>query len=447
MANLVITIDGPAASGKSTVARELAKKLKASFLDTGAMYRAVTLAAMRNGTDLGDEDELLEIFKKHKFKFEIKGSQMAVSIDGADATEEIRRQEVTANVKYIATNSAMRKRLVEMQRQFAAGEEKIITEGRDQGTVAFPNADIKFFLVADAKERARRRQADLKAAGQEEKLEEILQAIEERDKSDETRAAGPLQPAKDAIKVDTTSMSVEEVVRTLLEHIEQKDAIKNRMLWFRFARWLCKVFCHTFLNIKVYDRENVPRNGAIVLISNHQSYFDPVFCGIPLKRPLYFLARDTLFANKVFGKIIASVNTIPVKRGEADIGAIKTVIRKLKEGYGVCLFPEGTRTRDGKIVSFKPGFGLLCRRGNAAVVPVVIDGAYESWPRHKKMFSPGAKIVISYGKAITSEEVKNMSDTELADNLTATLRQMQNDCRIKQGKKPYNYECSNGKIL
>ena len=213
---------------------------------------------------------------------------------------------------------------------------------------------------------------------------------------------------------------------------------KPKMRWFRFARWICKVFCNLFFRIQVYGRENVPEQGAFVLVGNHQSYLDPVFCGIPLKRPLYFLARASLWKNRFFGRLISSVNTIPVKQGQADLSAMRKVISKLKEGWGVCLFPEGTRTSDGKIMPFKPGFGLLCRRGGAAVVPVVIDGAFECWPRHKKIFSPGS-IVVCYGEAITAEQVKNMDDRKLAKNLTDTLRQMQNDCRVEHGKEPYDY--------
>lgn len=189
----------------------------------------------------------------------------------------------------------------------------------------------------------------------------------------------------------------------------------------------------------VYGRENVPDKGPVVLVSNHQSLLDPVFCGIYLKRPLYFLARDSLFTNRLFGWLIASVNTIPVRRGQADLSAMKKVISKLKQGNAVCLFPEATRTSDGKIARFKPGFGLLCRRGEAAVVPIVIDGAFECWPRDKKIFSPGKQITISYGKAIKAEEVKRMGDKKLAQVLTDTLRQIQNDYRVKHGKEPIKY--------
>jgi len=221
MADLIITIDGPAASGKSTAARLLAERLGAFFLDTGAMYRAVTLAAMQAGVNMSDEDELLGVLKKSKFEFSAREGKMAVSIDGVDVTEQIRRTDVTANAWYIASSSKLREKLVQMQRQFAESEEKIVTEGRDQGTVAFADADVKFFLVADTAERARRRQAELKAKGIDGSLEEIQRAIEERDKSDRDREVGPLKPAGDAIVIDTTKLSIEEVVEKLWECVEK----------------------------------------------------------------------------------------------------------------------------------------------------------------------------------------------------------------------------------
>jgi 1-acyl-sn-glycerol-3-phosphate acyltransferase len=208
--------------------------------------------------------------------------------------------------------------------------------------------------------------------------------------------------------------------------------------WFWFARWMCRLFCLLFFRVRSYGRENIPRNGPFVLISNHQSYLDPMLCGCPIKRHVSFLARESLFNHWLFGRMITSVGTIPLKLGEADISAMRKVIDVLKQNRGVCLFPEGTRSDDGKITPFKPGFGLLCRRGKAAVVPVVIDGAFECWPRHQRLFSPGS-ISVCYGKAISAEQARNMGDVKLAQVLTETLRQMQIESRIKQGKKPYDY--------
>jgi cytidylate kinase len=450
MANLIVTIDGPAASGKSTVARMLAEKIDASFLDTGAMYRAVTLAAMRAGVNMCDEDELLGVLDNRKFQFVVKKSKITVSIDGVDVTGQIRTPEVAANAKYAASAQKVRAKLVEMQRKFAESYDKIVTEGRDQGTVAFPDACLKFYLTAQPSERARRRARDEGRTTRVE-IEQIQRDIEERDKSDQNRSIGPLTPAADAIVVDTTDLTAEEVVEKLFRKIKNKKLkIKNKKThrdgacrsmfrWFRFARWLCKVFCETIFRLHPIGRENVPEEGPLVLICNHQSFLDPVLCGIFIKRPLYFLARDTLFRG-LFGRLIASVNTIPVKRGTADLAAMKTIISKLNEGNGVCLFPEATRTSNGKITPFKPGFGLLCRRGGAAVVPVVIDGAFECWPRHKKLFSPGKHITIHYGKCIQPAEVKKINNKKLAKLLTDTLRQMQNNCRLNQGKNPYDYE-------
>jgi cytidylate kinase len=222
MAKLVITIDGPAASGKSTVAQLLAKKIGATFLDTGAMYRAVTLAAMQRNLQLSDDAAIEALFDSVKFTFAVKNGRMIVHIGAQEVTEDIRRPDVTANVRYVASSPRLRQRLVQMQQQFAQAHEKIVTEGRDQGTVAFPNADIKFFLTADETERARRRQAELAAKGDTTDIAETLLAIAQRDKSDENRDVGPLKQAPDAIIIDTTKLTIEQVVEKLLSYVQKK---------------------------------------------------------------------------------------------------------------------------------------------------------------------------------------------------------------------------------
>ena len=211
-----------------------------------------------------------------------------------------------------------------------------------------------------------------------------------------------------------------------------------KVAWYWVAWFMCKVFCATFFRLRFYGRENIPRSGAYILAGNHQSYLDPVFCGVGIRRRLTFVARDTLFKYRPFGWLIHSVNAIPIERGKPDISAIKTFIARLRQGEAVCLYPEATRTHDGRIIPFKAGFGLLCRRSKAAVVPVLVDGAFECWPRQKKLFQPG-RVTIWYGKTLDPEQIRTMTNEELADYLTATLRQMQHDCRLQQGKQPYDY--------
>jgi len=222
MTNLIITIDGPAASGKSTVARLLAEKLKISFLDTGAMYRAVTLAAMQTGIDLDNQQKLLQMLQSRKFEFSANKAAMTTCIDGVDVTERLRSDAVTGNARHIADQPKIREELVRMQKEFADRQQNIVTEGRDQGTVAFPNAHIKFYLNADLRERAARRRNQLLARGDRKSLREVLEAIRQRDQCDRSRAVGPLLVPNEAVVVNTTDLTLEQVVDKLIRCVKEK---------------------------------------------------------------------------------------------------------------------------------------------------------------------------------------------------------------------------------
>lgn len=217
----VVTIDGPAGAGKSTVAGLLAARLGWRFLDTGSMFRAVTLAALTSGVDLVDERALERLMRAVRVSLPPE----AVLLDGRDVTREIRSAEVTAASRYIADSPAVRRVLMEWQRDFAR-DRGVVTEGRDQGTLVFPDAFRKYYLTASDEERARRRLADYRARGQGQDfdLESVLRDIRERDARDAARAIAPMMPAPDAILIDSTGMSVEEVVATLAEDVERRLA-------------------------------------------------------------------------------------------------------------------------------------------------------------------------------------------------------------------------------
>jgi len=211
---MVITIDGPAGTGKSTAARMLAARVGFDFLDTGAMYRAVALAAVRRGVPLTDEDALSILLGQ--IAVEVCGGQ--VLLDGEDVSELIRRPDISQAASQVAEVPIVRRHLVRLQRIAAEGRD-IVTEGRDQGTVVFPEAEIKFFLTASPEVRAERRWRELVLRGVTKSFREVLDEQEERDRRDSKRHVAPLTPAPDAIIIDTTNRSIEEVLSLMEEHV------------------------------------------------------------------------------------------------------------------------------------------------------------------------------------------------------------------------------------
>jgi cytidylate kinase len=207
---MIVTIDGPAGAGKSSAARALAQRLGFRFLDTGAMYRAVALAALERRLEWGDPAALAELAGRLKIEL----THDRTLLDGRDVTSVIRSRTVTSVTHYAANNPAVRGILVVLQRQ-AAGNDDVVTEGRDQGTVVFPDAECKIFLTATPAERARRRLLDLEARGEKLSLQEVLLDQDERDRRDAERDVGPLVAAEDAVHVTTDGLTAEEVVDRL----------------------------------------------------------------------------------------------------------------------------------------------------------------------------------------------------------------------------------------
>ncbi|HED09467.1 MAG TPA: (d)CMP kinase [Caldithrix abyssi] len=220
--NISIAIDGPAASGKSTTAREVARRLGYIYIDTGAMYRAITRAALDAGVDMNDADALERVARSSKITLEIKEGQQHTFLNGRDVSGEIRTPEIDRNITPVATHPGVRRIMVEQQRQLAQNG-GVVMDGRDIGTVVLPGAELKIFMEASIEARARRRLKEQTNGDSSLTLESIKADLARRDHADSTRADGPLKKAPDAIVIDTSHMSIEEQVEKIVQLARERQ--------------------------------------------------------------------------------------------------------------------------------------------------------------------------------------------------------------------------------
>ena len=217
MREFIVTVDGPAGSGKSTIAKIIAKKYGFTYLDTGAMYRMIALYALENSISLDDTEAVEDMLKNTKL--DIIGNQFF--LNGKDVSKEIRTPRVSAIVSPVSAIKEVRVKLVDLQREISKGK-SVILDGRDIGTVVFPNGDVKIFLVASPEERAKRRLKEYEEKGVEADYESVLASIKERDYLDSTRKESPLKKAEDAHEIDSSTMSIDEVVEAISKYIDEK---------------------------------------------------------------------------------------------------------------------------------------------------------------------------------------------------------------------------------
>jgi 1-acyl-sn-glycerol-3-phosphate acyltransferase len=196
----------------------------------------------------------------------------------------------------------------------------------------------------------------------------------------------------------------------------------SKRLWYDFLRVLCRVLGVAVFRIRVFGRELVPKSGGVLVVSNHQSHLDPVLVGLAFDRRLNYVARDTLFGFAPFAWLMMSLDAIPIDREGTGLGGLKESLRRLRDGEMLLIFPEGTRTRDGEVGQLKPGFLALARRAKVPLLPVGLDGSYESWPRQNLVPQP-AVIQIRFAAPLSPEMMSTMSDEELLSEV---------DCRIRQ---------------
>lgn len=216
---MIVAIDGPAATGKSTSAKKVSRELGFTHLDTGAMYRCVTLSVLRNQITLDNENALSQLLNELDIRLEKLDDELVVYLNGEDVSDEIRKAEVTSYVSTVSALSQVRNALVRIQRNIAKNQDCVV-EGRDIGTIVFPDAEFKFFLVADDFVRARRRQLDLIAIGEEKSIAVLVEEIRQRDFLDSERSNSPLRKADDAIEIDTSKMTFNEQVAYMVNKVK-----------------------------------------------------------------------------------------------------------------------------------------------------------------------------------------------------------------------------------
>ena len=221
---LIVAIDGPAGAGKSTVAKRLAKELSYTYMDTGAMYRAFAWRVMEEGIDLSNEKELGKVLQGINIEFVDRDGRLGVLLNGVDVTDRIRTPELSQLASRVSTSRIVRERMVELQRALGS-QGGMVVEGRDIGTVVFPNAEVKIYLDASSRERARRRFEELKSQGSQVTMEETLGETQERDRRDMERDVAPLRKAEDAVVIDSTHSGVDGVVERIMQEIKKKISV------------------------------------------------------------------------------------------------------------------------------------------------------------------------------------------------------------------------------
>lgn len=387
---LTIAIDGPAASGKSTLAQALAQRLGFLYFDTGAMYRAVTLAALRRGLDLMDEAALAKVAREVEIDLRpashADGRLSDVFMDGEDCTWAIRSKEVDAAVSAVSAFPSVRRALTEQQQRIGR-RGAVVMAGRDIGTVVLPEADLKIFLDASLEERAKRRHAELTERGEALLYDQILQSLRERDQIDSNREVAPLRPADDAVLLKTDGVGREQVldqVLGLVRMVEQggsqsatrppyKVPFKNQLFRALLAspvRFLVRLL----FRLRIVGFENVPKNGAYIIAYNHVSLFEP-----PLLLAFWPVFPEPVAGADTFERdalkfFVRGYGALAVRRGEYDRKIIDDCLWVLDSQKPLMIAPEGGRSHKPGLRQAKAGVAYLMDRARVPVLPVGVNG-------------------------------------------------------------------------
>ncbi|MGN1113581.1 MAG: (d)CMP kinase [Oscillospiraceae bacterium] len=418
-----VALDGPSGAGKSTIAKMAAKKLKFVYVDTGAMYRTIAYYAMSKKADLENADSVCTLLGEIDIKLVYDEGVQKVLLNGEDVSDKIRTPEVSMGASKVSAIPEVREFLLSLQRNIAS-ENNIIMDGRDIGTVILPKADVKIFLTASAEERAKRRYKELAEKGDKSTYEEVLKDINQRDFNDIHRDVAPLKKAEDAIEVDSTSLTLEQTVDEIFRIISEKCGKKKpkppamirnlpktepiprgiklsrpRMFGYKIVGVLARFFLNIYFKFSYEGKENIPQDGSNIFASNHRSYLDPVLVALYTPVPCTYMAKEELFHQNIFFTwLIKTMGAFPVQRGKGDAEVFDVAFGKLKEGRNLVIFPEGTRSKDGKVGKGKTGVALIAALAQVPVIPVGIS--------FKGKLKFRSHITVRFGKPIPPEDIK-----------------------------------------
>lgn len=389
--NAVIAIDGPAGSGKSTTARSLAEIFDLLYIDTGAMYRALTQAALAKGIDPGDEDNLAALLIPARLELKPSKAEVRVLWNGKDVSKAIRTPEVEAAVSRVSSHPSVRANMVERQ-QVLGRQGGVVMEGRDIGSVVFPLATAKIFLTASLEARVDRRFRQYQQRGLEVSREELALDLAQRDRLDSEREISPLTLSPDAVPVDSSDYTLEQQNQLCaracllnpvqdLELDTDLDSARRELPWpYRLAYACFSVMARFYGLRKVGNNGGALPRGCLVA-ANHVSNWDPPLVGATMWRyPVRTLAKAELFKVWPMGSFFRWIDSIPIKRSGYDAGAFDEAAACLASGENVLVFPEGTRRAIGHPGPVRNGLGILVQATLAPTLPLFIRGSYGRMP-------------------------------------------------------------------
>jgi cytidylate kinase len=444
---LVVALDGPGSSGKSTVGAAVAERLGLHFFDTGLLYRAVTWLAGREGLAPGDTHALVELAPQVEIEPDERGHMARVVVGGQDVTDLVRTPEVDLMVSGYAAVPELRHALLDRQRRIAA-ERGIVMAGRDIGTVVLPDADVKVFLDASVGERARRRADERGLAPDDPQRAVILHALRKRDALDANRVVAPLRAAEGGIVIhtdgNTLEQTIDEVVRAIEDRTKAEPAVRpsngqasngkpsnarirrprpdtpiaghlNPLIWFGalVARTIARLFSKVTITGAL---DKLPKTGPLIIAANHASAGDPVFVGAfmtkKLGRRLNWLAKREIFDIPILSWIARHGGVHAVERGGADVEAFRIASRILDAGHVLAIFPEGTRSPDGALQKGVDGVSLLALRTGAPILPIGVANSDRFWPKNRLLPRPRGDVTVTVGEPFLIHDVLGVDEKE-----------------------------------